>query len=74
MVVSPLISLMMDQRQKIAPRGLSVEFVREAQTDDNAIRRVIDSLCILAQKVCWKIGVSRLCSRSQFIRTKWLPL
>ncbi|XP_065907595.1 ATP-dependent DNA helicase RecQ-like [Dysidea avara] len=41
-VVSPLISLMMDQRQKIASKGLSVEFVGEAQTDDNAIRRVID--------------------------------
>jgi len=34
-IVSPLISLMMDQRQKIIPRGLLVEFVREAHTDDN---------------------------------------
>jgi len=41
-VVSPLISLMMDQRQKITPRGLLVEFVGEAQTDDNAIKRVMD--------------------------------
>ena len=32
----------MDQRQKIANRGLSVEFVGEAQTDDGAIRRVLN--------------------------------
>ena len=30
-VVSPLISLMMDQRQKFSPTGLAVEFVGEAQ-------------------------------------------
>ena len=33
-VVSPLTSLMMDQRQKFVPTGLRVEFVGEAQMDD----------------------------------------
>ena len=33
-VVSPLTSLMMDQRQKFVPTGLTVEFVGEAQKDD----------------------------------------
>ena len=33
---------MMDQQQKIAPRGLSVEFVGEAQTDDDVVKKVLD--------------------------------
>jgi len=39
-VVSPLISLMMDQRAKFAPRNLTVEFLGEAQTDRDVIQSV----------------------------------
>ena len=38
--VSPLTSLMMDQRQKFSCYGLATEFVGEAQQDPNAIARV----------------------------------
>lgn len=41
-VVSPLISLMMDQRQRFAPAGLSVEFVGEAQNDMDACASVLN--------------------------------
>ena len=40
-VVSPLTSVMMDQREKFAPRNLSVEFLGEAQTDKDSIMMVI---------------------------------
>jgi len=33
-VVTPLISLMIDQREKFKQKGIRVEFVGEAQTDD----------------------------------------
>ena len=38
--VSPLTSLMLDQRNKFVPRGLSVEFIGEAQDDPTALRSV----------------------------------
>ncbi|XP_065884181.1 ATP-dependent DNA helicase RecQ-like isoform X2 [Dysidea avara] len=41
-VVSPLTSLMMDQRQRFAPTGISVEFVGEAQTDNDACTKVVN--------------------------------
>ena len=40
MVISPLVSLMMDQKAKFLTAGVSTEFVGEAQTDNDAIRRV----------------------------------
>jgi len=43
-VVSPLTSLMMDQRHRFSPAGLSVEFVGEAQKDDKACTRVINGV------------------------------
>ncbi|XP_062521790.1 uncharacterized protein LOC134196591 [Corticium candelabrum] len=39
--VSPLTSLMIDQKSKLLPRGLKCEFVGEAQTDDNAVGEVL---------------------------------
>lgn len=39
--VSPLISLMMDQKSKLVPRGLTCEFVGEAQDDEEAVKRVL---------------------------------
>ena len=36
MCISPLTSLMMDQRSKFTPWGLTAEFVGEAQTDHAA--------------------------------------
>ena len=39
--ISPLTSLMMDQRNKFAPRGLKVEFVGEQQTDSASWHDVI---------------------------------
>ena len=39
--VSPLTSLMIDQRSKFEPLGMSVEFVDEAQTDEEAVMRVL---------------------------------
>ena len=41
-VVSPLTSLMMDQRQKFVPKGLRVEFVGEAQKDDAVCINVLN--------------------------------
>ena len=40
--ISPLTSIMMDQRAKFAPLGLSTEFVGEAQEDPTATRRVLE--------------------------------
>lgn len=40
--VSPLVSLMMDQKAKFTPRGLVAEFVGEAQTDHQAASRVVN--------------------------------
>ena len=42
MVVTPLISLMIDQKGKFLKRGLKVEFVGEAQTDENATMDVLN--------------------------------
>ena len=39
--ISPLTSIMMDQTAKYSPKGLSTEFVGEAQTDSDVIRRVL---------------------------------
>ena len=33
---------MMDQRQRFAPTGISVEFVGEAQTDNDACTKVVN--------------------------------
>jgi len=41
-VVTPLISLMIDQKEKFSQKGLRVEFVGEAQEDDDAIARVLN--------------------------------
>ena len=41
MCISPVTSLMMDQTSKYSPKGLSTEFVGEAQTDSDVIRRVL---------------------------------
>ena len=40
--ISPLTSLMVDQRAKYSPKGLNVEFVGEAQTDLSCKRRVLN--------------------------------
>ena len=39
--VSPLTSLMMDQRTKFSPKGIETEFVGEDQHDDDVVKRVI---------------------------------
>ena len=41
MCISPVTSIMMDQTSKYSPKGLSTEFVGEAQTDSDVIRRVL---------------------------------
>lgn len=41
-VVTPLIALMMDQKDKLSKRGISVEFVGEAQDSDAAIAAVLN--------------------------------
>lgn len=41
MCVSPLTSLMIDQREKFTPRGISAEFVGGAQEDENCIKKVL---------------------------------
>ena len=40
--ISPLTSLMMDQRAKYAPRGLAIEMVGETQQDVDVMQRVQD--------------------------------
>ena len=39
--ITPLISIMMDQRAKFKHRGLVTEFIGEAQTDSDAIAKVL---------------------------------
>ena len=39
--VSPLVSLMMDQKARFTPKGIFAEFLGEEQTDENCIRSVI---------------------------------
>ena len=39
--ISPLTSLMMDQCTKFVSRGISAEFIGEAQTSKDAIKRVL---------------------------------
>jgi len=41
-VMTPLISLMIDQKEKFLQRSLKVEFVGEAQTDESAIINVLN--------------------------------
>ena len=41
-VVTPLISLMIDQKGKFLQQGLKVEFVGEAQTDETATMNVLN--------------------------------
>ena len=40
-VVTPLIALMMDQKEKLSKRGINVEFVGEAQDSDGAVAAVL---------------------------------
>ena len=40
--MTPLISLMIDQKEKFVHRGLKVEFVGEAQTEENATTAVLN--------------------------------
>ena len=42
MCVSPLISLMMDQKAKLSSRGLACQFVGQAQEDEDAIDDVLN--------------------------------
>jgi len=37
LVITPLVAFMMDQKQRFADRGIAVEYVGEAQTDDDAV-------------------------------------
>ena len=39
--ISPLISLMMDQRAKYSPKGLQIEYVGAEQTDPLSEERVL---------------------------------
>ena len=40
MVISPLVSLMMDQKAKFVTAGVSAEFAGEAQADNEAIKQI----------------------------------
>ena len=40
--ISPLTSLMMDQREKYAPKGISSEFVGGDQTDPIVIKKILE--------------------------------
>ena len=42
MVVTPLISLILDQKNKFLQKGINVEFVGEAQENEKAIEAVIN--------------------------------
>ena len=47
-VISPLVSLMMDQKAKFLTVVVSTEFVGEAQTDHDAIRCVTSELVFIS--------------------------
>lgn len=40
-VVTPLVSLMFDQKEKFSRKGITVEFVGEAQDDEQAVLSVL---------------------------------
>ena len=40
--ITPLVSLMMDQKNKFAPKGIETEFVGEAQTNQKSISNVVN--------------------------------
>ena len=40
-VITPLVSLMMDQKEKFTKRGITTEFVGEAQESDEAVAAVL---------------------------------
>ena len=40
-IICPLTALMLDQKQRFSQKGLSVEYIGEAQNNDNAISAVI---------------------------------
>lgn len=40
--ISPLTALMMDQREKFKRRGIITEFIGESQTDQTAIKNVLN--------------------------------
>ena len=40
-VVTPLISLMLDQKEKFSQKGITVDFVGEAQEDEEAVSSVL---------------------------------
>ncbi len=45
--ISPLTSLMIDQKAKFTPKGVKAEFVGEAQNDRAAVENVLKGQCEL---------------------------
>ena len=43
-IVTPLISLMLDQKEKFVQRGLTVDFVGEGQEDEHALEAIVNGL------------------------------
>ena len=41
-VITPLVSLMIDQREKFTKKGITTEFVGEAQENDDAVAAVLN--------------------------------
>ena len=65
---------MVDQRAKILPLGLTVEFVGEAQEDCDAVQRVIAGkvqLVYLSPEALLKNSVYRQMLHSEYIRKSW---
>ena len=54
-VVSPLISLMMDQRQKFSPTELAVEFVGEAQMVNAICINILKGQCNDVLFICYVV-------------------
>lgn len=68
--VSPLISIMMDQRQKFVLKGISAEFIGEAQDDPNAIKKVLSG-CIQLVFISPESIISNSAFRNMLLSTPY---
>ena len=69
-IVSPLTALMLDQKQKFSEKGLSVEYIGEAQKDIDALSAVmqgkIQLVYISPESLLWNWRIRRMFSSTVY--------
>ena len=74
--ISPLTSLMMDQRAKYHARGLNAEFVGEAQTDpatkDKVLKGEVQLVFITPEGIICKSVYTKKCYCQLHTQINWL--